>query len=158
MQGQKFFAVELDQAAESLLFAGVPPKVLDVHVLVNSQEDLNLKTEYDVPAGVIRFRDFEEALGIKVLKYALSTSDNAPGTEDYKVAVGTKALPSNTTSLWLKAKREGATTYYTWCCACACMRCKDTLHFSCACACTRCHKHFLSCIVYLLNRCVWLSR
>lgn len=62
--------------------------MLDVHVLVNSQE-------YNVPAGVIRFRDFEKASGIKVLKYALSTSDAAQGTEDYKVAVATKALPSS---------------------------------------------------------------
>ena len=132
--------------------------MLDVHVLVNSQQDLNMSIEYDVPEGVIRFRDFEDALGIKVLKYALSTNDAAPGTEDYKVAVGTKALPPNITSLWSKAKREGATTYCTWCCACACMRCKETRHFSCACACTRCHKHFLSGIVYLLYRRVWLFR
>ena len=51
-----------------MLLAGVSTKVLDVRVLVNSQEDLNMKNEYDVPAGVIRFRDFEEGLGIKVLK------------------------------------------------------------------------------------------
>ena len=48
--------------------------MLDVHVLVDYQEDLNMKTEYNSPAGVIRFRDFEKGLGIKVLKYALSTS------------------------------------------------------------------------------------
>ena len=108
-----FFAAELDQGAESMLFAGVSPKVLDVHVLVNAKEDLKMRSEYDIPAGVVRFRDFEKSFGVKVLEYAVSTSDAAPGTEDYKAAVGKKALPSNSTSLWLKAKREGATTYYT---------------------------------------------
>jgi hypothetical protein len=96
-----------------MLFAGVSPKVLDVHVLVNAKEDLKMRSEYDIPAGVVRFRDFEKSFGVKVLEYAVSTSDAAPGTEDYKAAVGKKALPSNSTSLWLKAKREGATTYYT---------------------------------------------
>ena len=113
MQGQFFCAAELDQGAENMLFAGVPPKVLDVHVLVNAKEDLKMRSEYDIPAGVVRVRDFEKSFGIKVLKYAVSTSDAAPGTEDYKVAVGKKALPSNSTSFWLKAKREGVTTYYT---------------------------------------------
>jgi len=111
--GPVFFAAELDQGAESMLFAGVSPKVLDVHVLVNAKEDLKMRSEYDIPAGVVRFRDFEKSFGVKVLEYAVSTSDAAPGTEDYKAAVGKKALPSNSTSLWLKAKREGATTYYT---------------------------------------------
>ncbi|KAL0052642.1 hypothetical protein WJX82_005111 [Trebouxia sp. C0006] len=85
----------------------VSPKVLDVHVLVNAKEDLKMRSEYDIPAGVVRFRDFEKSFGVKVLEYAVSTSDAAPGTEDYKAAVGKKALPSNSTSLWLKAKREG---------------------------------------------------
>ena len=125
--------------------------------MVNSNEDLNMKTEYDVVAGLIRFKDFETALGIKVLKYALSSSDAAPDTEDYKVAVGAKAPPSNTTSLWLKVKREGAIAYCTWCCACACLRCKDSLYFCCAYACTRGHEPLLSGIVCLLNSRVWLS-
>ena len=78
--GPEDFAAKTCRCVESLLFAGVPPKVLGVHVLVNSQEDLNMNIEYDVPAGVIRFRDFEEALGIQMLKYALSKNDAAPDT------------------------------------------------------------------------------
>ena len=113
MYRASFFAAELDQGGESMLFAGVSQKVLDVHVLVNAKEDLKMRSEYDIPAGVVRFRDFEKSFGVKVLEYAVPTSDAAPGTEDYKAAVGKKALPSNSTSLWLKAKREGATTYYT---------------------------------------------
>ena len=85
--------------------------MLVVHVLVKSREDLNVTTKYNAQAGLIRFRDFEEALDMKVLQYALSTSDAAPDTQDYDLALGTAAVPPNTKSVWLKTKREGATAY-----------------------------------------------
>ena len=85
--------------------------MVDVHVLIKSQD---LQSEYNATTGWIRFKDLEEAMNIKVLKYALSTSDIAPSTEDYKEAAGFKALPSHTTSLWLIAKREGVMTHCTF--------------------------------------------
>lgn len=46
----------------------VSQKVLDVHVLVNAKEDLKMRSEYDIPAGVVRFRDSEKSFGVKVLE------------------------------------------------------------------------------------------
>ena len=77
-----------------------------------------MKAEYE-PRDGVRFRDFEDAWGIKVLKYAISASDTALHAEDYKVAIGTRTLPSNTKSLWLQAKREGEMNTGTSVFACA---------------------------------------
>jgi len=77
----------------------------------NSKEDQNMKAEYE-PRDGVRFRDFEDAWGIKVLKYAISASDTAPHAEDHKVAIGTRTLRSNTKSLWLQAKREGEQNWF----------------------------------------------
>lgn len=81
---------------------------MELHFLSNFKENITTKAVCSAGGG-INFREFEIRLRVTVLKHAMSTSEAAPSEADYITTVQDSVnLPPHVKSLWMEAKREGA--------------------------------------------------